>query len=96
MQDIFVIDAYRTPFGSFGGSLADVPAPRLAAPVLSRLLETSGLKGEDVDQFIAGQVLAGGAGIYADAARERAEKTQNEALLSQSKFLTDFAKQHSQ
>ena len=62
MQDVFVIDAYRTPFGSFGGALADVPAPRLAAPVISRLLESSGLKGEDIDQFIAGQVLSGGGG----------------------------------
>lgn len=62
MQDVFVINAYRTPFGSFGGVLADVPAPRMAAPVVKRLLEASGLKGEDIDQFIAGQVLAGGAG----------------------------------
>ncbi len=62
MQDVFVIDAYRTPFGSFGGVLADVPAPRLAAPVISHLLKTSGLKGEDIDQFIAGQVLSGGSG----------------------------------
>ena len=62
MQDVFVIDAYRTPFGSFGGALADVPAPRLAAPVISHLLKTSGLKGEDIDQFIAGQVLSGGSG----------------------------------
>ena len=62
MKDVFVVDAYRTPFGSFGGVFADVPAPRLAAPVLSRLLGASGLKGEDVDQFIAGQVLSGGAG----------------------------------
>jgi acetyl-CoA C-acetyltransferase len=62
MQDVFVIDAYRTPFGSFGGVLADVPAPKLAAPVLKRLLEASGLKGGDVDQLIAGQVLSGGSG----------------------------------
>ena len=62
MQDVYVVDAYRTPFGSFGGVLADVPAPRLAAPVISKLLETSGLKGESIDQLIAGQVLSGGAG----------------------------------
>ena len=62
MQDVFVIDAYRTPFGSFGGVLADVPAPRLAAPVIKRLMEKSGLRGEDIDQFIAGQVLSGGCG----------------------------------
>jgi acetyl-CoA C-acetyltransferase len=62
MQDVFVVDAYRTPFGSFGGTLADVPAAKLAAPVLTKLLEANGLKGEDVDQVIAGQVLSGGAG----------------------------------
>ena len=62
MQDVFVIDAYRTPFGSFGGVLADVPAPRLAAPVIKRLMEASGLGGEAIDQFIAGQVLSGGCG----------------------------------
>ncbi len=62
MQDVFVIDAYRTPFGSFGGVLADVPAPRLAAPVIKRLMAASGLGGEAIDQFIAGQVLSGGCG----------------------------------
>lgn len=62
MQDVYVVDAYRTPFGSFGGVLADVPAPRLAASVISKLLESSDLKGENIDQFIAGQVLSGGAG----------------------------------
>jgi acetyl-CoA C-acetyltransferase len=62
MQDVFVVDAYRTPFGSFSGVLADVPAPRLASTVIGKLLEDSGLKGEDVDQLIAGQVLSGGVG----------------------------------
>lgn len=62
MQDVFVIEAYRSPFGSFGGVLSDVSAPNLAAPVIKHLLAASGLKGSDVDQFIAGQVLSGGAG----------------------------------
>ncbi len=62
MQDVYVIEAYRSPFGSFGGVLADVAAPYLAAPVIKQLVETSGLKGSDVDQFISGQVLSGGAG----------------------------------
>lgn len=62
MQDVFVIDAYRTPFGSFGGVLADVPAPRLAAPVIRKLLDANRLSGEQVDQVIAGQVLSGGVG----------------------------------
>jgi acetyl-CoA C-acetyltransferase len=62
MENVYVVEALRTPFGSFGGSLADVPAPKLASTVISALLEKSGLNGESVNQFIAGQVLSGGAG----------------------------------
>lgn len=62
MQDVYVVDACRTPFGSFNGVLADVPAPKLAAPVLCRLLESNSMQGENVDQVIAGQVLSAGVG----------------------------------
>ncbi len=62
MLDVFVIAARRTPVGSFGGVLAEIPAPQLAAPVIARLLMDSGLDGAAVDQVIAGQVLAGGSG----------------------------------
>jgi len=62
MENVYVVEALRTPFGSFGGALADVPAPRLAAPVLERLLASAGVRGGDVDQVIAGQVISGGAG----------------------------------
>ncbi len=62
MQDIFIVEALRTPFGSFGGNLADVPAPQLAATVVKELLTRSGVAPEQVGQFIAGQVLSGGVG----------------------------------
>lgn len=62
MKNVYVVEALRTPFGSFGGTLAEVPAPRLAATVISRLLEKSGVAPSAVDQVIAGQVLSGGAG----------------------------------
>jgi acetyl-CoA C-acetyltransferase len=62
MSSVYLIETLRTPFGSFGGSLADVPAPLLAAPVIKKLLEASGLPGDAVDQVIAGQVVTGGAG----------------------------------
>jgi acetyl-CoA C-acetyltransferase len=62
MKNVYVVEAFRTPFGTFGGSLADVPAPQLAAPVMKKLLEASGLSGDAVDQVIAGQVITGGAG----------------------------------
>lgn len=62
MQDIYVVEALRTAFGSFTGMLADVEAPKLAASVMSDLLTNTGLSGEAVDEVIIGQVLSGGCG----------------------------------
>lgn len=62
MKDVYVVDALRTPFGSFGGSLADVPAPHLAGAVMKALLEKVDLAPEAVDEVIVGNVLAGGCG----------------------------------
>jgi len=60
MQDVFVVNALRTPLGSFGGSLAEVPAPRLAAGAISAALQTSQLAPEQISEVILGQVLQGG------------------------------------
>jgi acetyl-CoA C-acetyltransferase len=62
MENVYVVEALRTPFGSFGGVLADVPAPKLAAAVIGELLARSGVAADQVDQVIAGQVLSGGSG----------------------------------
>ncbi len=62
MHDVFIIEALRTPFGSFGGNLADVPAPQLAATVVKELLNRTGVPAEQIGQFIAGQVLQAGTG----------------------------------
>ncbi len=62
MSEVFIVDALRTPFGSFGGSLSDVPAPQLAATVARALIERNQIEPAEVDQFIAGQVLTGGCG----------------------------------
>ncbi|MBU5612809.1 thiolase family protein [Geomonas azotofigens] len=62
MKEVFVVEALRTPFGSFGGALADLEAPALAAPVLQALLERGGVAPETVDEVIVGQVLSGGCG----------------------------------
>lgn len=62
MNDVFIIDALRTPFGSFGGSLADVPAAQLGATVVKELLVRTGVAADQVDQFIAGQVIQAGTG----------------------------------
>jgi acetyl-CoA C-acetyltransferase len=62
MGDVYVIEALRTPFGSFGGIHADVEAPHLASTVIKGLLAKSGLEPKAVDEVIIGQVLSGGCG----------------------------------
>jgi acetyl-CoA C-acetyltransferase len=62
MSDVFVVEALRTPFGSFGGALADMEAPRLAATVIQVLIEKSGLDPALVNEVIVGEVLGGGVG----------------------------------
>ncbi|HTP65095.1 MAG TPA: thiolase family protein [Geobacteraceae bacterium] len=62
MGEVFVVDALRTPFGSFGGILAEVEAPKLAATVIQGLLTKGGLAPGAVDEVIVGQVLSGGCG----------------------------------
>ena len=62
MSDVFILEALRTPFGSFGGSLADVEAPRLGATVIQALMQKSGLDPAAVNEVIIGQVLGGGVG----------------------------------
>ena len=46
-----VVKAYRTPFGKEGGVFADVRPEDLSIPVIDRILEETGLTGEDVDDL---------------------------------------------
>ncbi|HEX9078974.1 MAG TPA: thiolase family protein [Desulfuromonadaceae bacterium] len=62
MKEVYIAEALRTPFGSFGGMLSDVEAPRLAATVMKGLLANAGLAASAVDEVIVGQVLSGGCG----------------------------------
>jgi acetyl-CoA C-acetyltransferase len=73
MKDIVILGGARTPIGSFLGTLASLPAPRLGATAIKCALENSGVKPEQVQQVIMGNVLqaavgqapARQAGIYA-------------------------------
>ena len=62
MQDIVIVAALRTAVGSFGGSLAKIPAPELGATVIKGLLAQIGVKPERVSEVILGQVLTAGVG----------------------------------
>ena len=62
MKDVYIVESLRTPFGSFGGMLSDMEAPKLAATVMKGLLANSGLDASMVDEVVVGQVLSGGCG----------------------------------
>ena len=61
-EKVVIVAAARTAIGSFGGSLASLSAPKLGAIVLKALLEKTGLKPEQIDEVILGQVLTAGSG----------------------------------
>lgn len=62
MQDVVIVAAGRTAIGGFGGALAGVAPHLLGATVIKGLLERSGLKPEQIDEVILGQVLTAGCG----------------------------------
>jgi acetyl-CoA C-acetyltransferase len=62
MTDVVIVDAVRTPTGRFQGSLAQYKATDLGAKVIAALKERNGLKGDDLDEVILGQVVQAGAG----------------------------------
>jgi acetyl-CoA C-acetyltransferase len=76
-KEVVIVAAARTAVGSFGGALAEVPAHRLGAAVVRNLLERTGLKPDQVDEVILGQVLTAGVG------QNPARQTVIEAGLSQ-------------
>ncbi|MFY9115245.1 MAG: acetyl-CoA C-acetyltransferase [Dethiobacteria bacterium] len=62
MEKVYVIGAVRTPVGSFGGALKDVPAVELGSIVIEEAIKRAGLDKEDVDEVIMGHVLQAGLG----------------------------------
>lgn len=61
-NEVVIIDAVRTPIGSFGGSLKSIGAAQLGATVIKALLERTGIKADEVDEVIMGNVLQAGLG----------------------------------
>lgn len=62
MTSVVIVAAKRTAVGKFGGTLAKLAAPELGAQVIQSLLESTGLKGEQISEVILGQVLTAGSG----------------------------------
>lgn len=62
MRDVVIVSAARTPIGSFGGALKTVPARTLGAIAVKEAIKRAGIKAEDIDEVIMGNVLQGGLG----------------------------------
>lgn len=62
LNEAVIVNASRTPIGSFGGSLKEISAVQLGAIVIKDMLEKTGLDGEQVDEVIMGNVLQAGLG----------------------------------
>ena len=62
MGEIVIASACRTAIGTFGGTLKDVPAAELGAIVVKEAVKRAGIKPEQVDEVIFGNVLQAGLG----------------------------------
>src|SRR3989338_6906540 len=61
-KEVVIVSAARTALGSFMGGLSSVPAPKLWAAAIKAALERAGVKGDQVDQVIMGNVLTANVG----------------------------------
>jgi acetyl-CoA C-acetyltransferase len=61
-RGVVIVGAARTPIGSFLGSLAAVPAPRLGAVAIRAALERAGVAPDAVNEVVMGNVLQAGVG----------------------------------
>ncbi len=62
MREVVIVSAARTPIGSFGGSLKNVPTKTLGAIAVKEAIKRAGIKPEDIDEVVLGCVLQGALG----------------------------------
>ena len=62
MKDIVILGGARTPIGSFLGTLSALPAPKLGSIAIKCAMENSGVKPEQIQQVIMGNVLQAAVG----------------------------------
>ncbi len=63
MEEALIVSAVRTPIGTFGGTLRDIPATDLGALVVQEALKRAGLAPGQVDEVILGNILQAGLGL---------------------------------
>ncbi|MFC0273250.1 thiolase family protein [Metabacillus herbersteinensis] len=57
MSDIFILEGARTPFGTFGGELKDIPPTELGILSSKEALKRSGIKAEEIEFSVTGNVI---------------------------------------
>ncbi len=62
MRKPVIVSAVRTAVGKFGGTLKDTPAMKLGATAIKEAVNRAGIKPEQVDEVIYGNVLTTGLG----------------------------------
>ena len=60
MGDVVIVSGVRTPIGSYGGTLKDVPVYKLAAHVLNEVVKRANVEPSCVDDVIMGQSYQNG------------------------------------
>src|SRR5215212_3542759 len=61
-KEVYIVSAVRTPIGSFGGALKDVPATKLGAIAIKAAVERAGIKPDQVDEVLMGCVIQANVG----------------------------------
>ena len=62
MEEVVIVSAVRTALGNFQGALKNFSATELGALVISEAIKRAGIRKEDVDEVIMGNVLPCGLG----------------------------------
>ena len=83
---VVIVAAKRTAIGAFGGTLSALPAAKIGQHVIEAVLADTGIKAEDIDEVIMGQVLTSGVGqnparqaaIYAGIPKDKTAYTINQ------------------
>ncbi len=62
MQEVYLVDAARTPIGSFLGTLAEIHPARMAEVLIRELLRRTGIPPAAIQEVLLGNVLSAGLG----------------------------------
>lgn len=62
LRDVFIVSAARTAIGNFLGTLKDFSAPELGGFAIKEAIKRAGIRSEDVEEVILGNVVSAGVG----------------------------------